>query len=86
MKAICQPWRKVLLAAGIGAVAAGPLSAADVLDKSTGLCRTVQANVPWQGTGISVAPGQFVCVAADGLWSHGGQGLQAITPFYGAQG
>lgn len=42
--------------------------------------------MPWQGTGISVGLGQFVCVAADGLWSHGGQGLPAIGPFYGPEG
>jgi hypothetical protein len=58
----------------------------ETVDKSAAECRTVLANIPWQGTGVSVAPGQFVCVAADGLWSHGYQGLQALTPFYGPDG
>ncbi len=65
---------------------AGAIGAAEPTDKSTGQCRTVQANAGWQPTGISVGPGQFVCVAADGLWSHGEQGVQAITPFYGPEG
>jgi hypothetical protein len=49
-------------------------------------CRDIQANLAWQGTGITVSPSDFVCVAANGLWSHGGQGIQAITPFYGPEG
>jgi hypothetical protein len=53
---------------------------------AAGRCTTVQANQDWQGTGITVSPGEFVCVAASGLWSHGGQGIQAITPFYGPEG
>lgn len=54
--------------------------------KPAGQCTSVQANQPWQGTGITVSPSEFVCVAAAGLWSHGGQGIQAMTPFYGPEG
>jgi len=86
MNAMCKSRRTVLLAAALAAVTAGQLRAAETIDRSTAQCRTVQANAPWQATGVSVAPGQFVCVAADGLWSHGGQGLQAMTPFYGPEG
>ena len=60
--------------------------AADNVAKFTTQCRTVQANKEWQGTGVTVTPDQFVCVAAHGLWSHGYQGIQAITPFYGPEG
>lgn len=49
-------------------------------------CLSVRADQPWQPSGVTVNPNEFVCVAADGLWSHGGQGIQAITPFYDAEG
>ena len=79
--------RRALMAFAImAATGAGTLAAAQPAARAENLCRTVQANAAWQGTGMSVAPGQFVCVAAEGLWSHGGQGLQAITPWYGPEG
>jgi len=49
-------------------------------------CRTVQANQEWQPTRIIVRPGEFVCVAGDGLWSHGNQGEEAFIPYYGPEG
>lgn len=49
-------------------------------------CLSVRADQPWQSSGVTVNPNEFVCLAADGLWSHGGQGIQAITPFYDAEG
>jgi hypothetical protein len=49
-------------------------------------CQDVRATDAWRGTGVTVDPGQFVCVVADGLWSHGVQGIQAITPYYGPEG
>lgn len=73
-------------ALGCAVLAATGAATAQPAARAESHCRTVQANVPWQGTGISVGLGQFVCVAADGLWSHGGQGLQAIGPFYGPEG
>lgn len=76
----------VMVCAVVTATGAGSLSAAESANKAESNCRTIQANAPWQGTGVSVSPGQFVCVAADGLWSHGAQGIQAITPFYGPKG
>jgi hypothetical protein len=48
--------------------------------KSNAQCRTVRADIEWQGTGISVKPNDFVCVSAKGLWSHGEE-IQAIIPF-----
>jgi hypothetical protein len=78
--------RAVMVCAAVAATGVGTLSAAEPANKAETECRTVQANAPWQGTGVSVSLGQFVCVAADGLWSHGEQGIQAITPFYGPQG
>jgi hypothetical protein len=33
-----------------------------------------------------VDPSRFVCVAGGGLWSHGGQGVEAIVPYYGPEG
>jgi hypothetical protein len=68
------------------AMGAGTLNAAEPANKAESFCRTIQANIPWQRTGVSVSPGQFVCVAAAGLWSHGPQGIQAMRPFYGPQG
>lgn len=61
-------------------------SAAHRPGKAMPSCRTLRADAGWRGTGVAVNPNQFVCVAADGLWSHGIQGIQAITPFYGAEG
>jgi hypothetical protein len=70
----------------VAATGASALVSAQPQTKAENQCRTIQANAAWQGTGVSVGPGQFVCVGAEGLWSHGIQGLQAITPFYGPEG
>ena len=78
--------RTVLFAVATFAGAAAAAQSPGTNVKFTQQCRTVQANRPWQGTGITVTPGQFVCVAADGIWSHGYQGVQAMTPFYGPEG
>lgn len=78
--------RAVMACAAVAALGAGTLATAEPASKAESQCRTIQANIPWQGTGVSVGPGQFVCIAAEGLWSHGNQGLQAITPFYGPEG
>ena len=86
MKANVKLRNAVLVLAATTATAAGALGAAQPANKGENQCRAVQASAGWQGTGVSVGPGQFVCVAADGLWSHGGQGIQAITPFYGPEG
>jgi hypothetical protein len=55
-------------------------------EKASQQCRTIRADEGWRSTGITVNPSQFVCVAADGLWSHGAQGVQGITPYYGPEG
>lgn len=86
MKIVMTSRRAAMACALAAAAASGTLGAVETANRAENHCRTIQANVPWQGTGISVGPGQFVCVAADGLWSHGAQGLQAITPFYGPKG
>lgn len=78
--------RPVMVCAAVLAMGVGTLSAGEPANKAENECRTIQANAPWQGTGVSLSPGQFVCVGADGLWSHGEQGIQAITPFYGPKG
>jgi hypothetical protein len=49
-------------------------------------CRIVRASEGWRSTGITVRPNEYVCLAAQGLWSHGVQGIQMITPFYGPEG
>jgi len=46
----------------------------------------IQANLEWQATGVTVWPDQLICVKATGLWTHGIQGLQGITPYYGPRG
>jgi hypothetical protein len=86
MKTVVGFSRHTLACAALAATAASALGAAEPASRADNQCRTVQANVAWQGTGVSVGPGQFVCVGADGLWSHGAQGLQAMTPFYGPEG
>lgn len=48
--------------------------------------RRINANQEWQSTGIIVNSTQMVCANASGLWSHGGQGIQAIRPYYGPRG
>ena len=70
--------------AGTGDTA--PAMSAHIQDKGAASCRILRADAGWRGTGITVNPNQFVCVAAEGLWSHGIQGIQAITPFYGPEG
>lgn len=86
MKTNSMAGRITLLAMAAAGSAAAAVDAAENAHKAESQCRTVQANAAWQGTGVTVNPGQFVCVAAEGLWSHGAQGIQAITPFYGPQG
>jgi hypothetical protein len=86
MKANPAVGRAVLFAVAAFGACIGASNAAESDSRSAAQCRTIRANQAWQGTGITVTPGQFVCVAADGLWSHGGQGIQAITPFYGPEG
>lgn len=48
-------------------------------------CARVAANEPWQGTGVQLQEGDFACVRAQALWSHG-QEAANIVPFYGPQG
>jgi len=48
--------------------------------------RLIQADQEWQGTDLVVEPGQLICVKASGLWTHGVQGIQRITPYYGPRG
>jgi hypothetical protein len=86
MKSGFKSGRIALVVAACWTTGAGTLHAAENADRAARQCRTVQANQAWQGTGVTVSPGQFVCVAADGLWSHGYQGLQTLTPFYGPEG
>jgi hypothetical protein len=50
------------------------------------MSRIVQADQEWQGTGILLEPTHMACVKATGLWSHGIQGIQGITPYYGPRG
>lgn len=84
---IIQTSRSAAMACALAAAtSSGVVGAVEIASREENQCRTIHANVPWQGTGISVGPGQFVCVGADGLWSHGTQGIQAITPFYGPGG
>jgi hypothetical protein len=78
--------RLAMTCVALAATGASTLATAQALNRTEKQCLKVQANAAWQGSGVSVGPGQFVCVAADGLWSHGAQGLQAITPFYGPEG
>ncbi|GAB3427051.1 hypothetical protein NX773_13750 [Massilia solisilvae] len=78
--------RAMLACAAVTAAGSSTLNAAEQANRAESPRRTVQANATWQGTGVSVGLGLFVCVAADGLWSHCEQGIQGITPFYGPQG
>jgi hypothetical protein len=55
-------------------------------DNSSAQLRQINANQEWQETGIIVNSNKMVCVKASGLWSHGTQGIQAITPYYGPRG
>lgn len=57
----------IIACAALTAAGTGTLSAAEPANKAESQCRTIQANIPWQGTGVSVSPGQFVCVAAHGV-------------------
>jgi hypothetical protein len=86
MKTTTPSKRRALLFAATLAACTSAIAGAQPNAKTETLCRTIQANAAWQGTGLSVGPGQFVCVGAAGLWSHGFQGLQGITPFYGPEG
>lgn len=75
-----------LLVAAAWSTAAWATDAPQTGNRTPAQCEAVRANLEWQGTGITVNPDEFVCVAAAGLWSHGLQGIQAITPFYGPEG
>jgi hypothetical protein len=68
------------------ACSAGAAEAAGALAPESARCQILRADEAWRGTGVSVGPSQFVCVVADGLWSHGVQGVQAMTPYYGPEG
>jgi len=72
-------------AAALGAAIAAPAVAQNEL-RTSSECRTVRANQEWQPTRIIVRPREFVCVAGDGLWSHGNQGEEAFVPYYGPEG
>lgn len=86
MKTNCKFTRFIIMCAALTATGTSTLGAAEAANRAQTHCRTIQANAAWQGTGVTVSPGQFVCVAAAGLWSHGPQGIQAMRPFYGPQG
>jgi hypothetical protein len=49
-------------------------------------CRAVWAFSTWQDMNYPITAGQYVCISAGGLWSHGAQGAQGIVPWYGPQG
>lgn len=79
---------------GLAALAAAAASGTAPIDAQaqqaevavTQRCLTVRADQEWRPTGIRVAPNDFVCVAGEGLWSHGAQGEQAVFPYYGPEG
>lgn len=85
MKISCR----LLQLAAIGAVAqaawVGNVAAAENLLPER-YCVSVPANEERVPTGIAVNPSEFVCVKGEGLWSHGGQGIEEIYPFYGPEG
>lgn len=56
-----------------------------VADTPNFTCRSVTANGGWQSTGMTLAEGDAVCVAADGFWSHGPEAGD-ITPWHGPEG
>lgn len=85
MKTSLNLLRAVAAGAAVWSVGCAAL-AANGTSKMTNQCLTVQANQPWAPTGIVVDPTRFVCVAGSGLWSHGGQGVEAIVPYYGPEG
>lgn len=79
---------------GLAILAAAAACGAAIVDANaqqgdvtvTQRCLSVQANQQWRPSGVRVSPGEFVCVAGAGLWSHGAQGEQAIIPYYGPEG
>lgn len=78
--------RTALLAASALGAAASSSAWAQNDGRISNECRTVLANREWQGSRIIVRPQEFVCVAADGFWSHGVQMEQAFIPYYGPDG
>ncbi len=48
-------------------------------------CLKVSAAEAWQGTGVTLQEGDFVCIRARALWSHG-QESGNVMPFYGPRG
>lgn len=44
----------------------------------------VQAEQEWQTSGVAIQAGDWICIAATGLWSHGYQ--PPVFPFYGPEG
>ena len=78
--------RSALIAAAALGAAVSTSARAQADGRISNECRTVAANQEWQGSRIIVRPQEFVCVAADGLWSHGNQMEQAFIPYYGPEG
>ena len=71
---------RLVAATFLVAVAAGSAAAAPGLT-----CRSIAANGGWQSTGVTLAEGDTVCVAARGFWSHGPEAGN-ITPWHGPAG
>lgn len=78
--------------AALGALAAvsAPSTVLSITDAqadepSSVQCQTVRADQEWQGTGISVNESDFVCVSAQGLWSHGPE-YPPFIPYHGPRG
>ncbi|GGC13236.1 LecA/PA-IL family lectin [Pseudoduganella buxea] len=83
-----QAWQLGRRAAALAALYSVTTFAAVAAEQAgfSNRCLRVPANQPWVATGITVSPDEFVCVAGEGLWSHGGQGVQQIYPYYGPEG
>lgn len=85
MKRVSRLLRVAAMAATTQAIWTGCASAAEELLPER-YCIRVAANEERVPTGIMVDPSEFVCVKGEGLWSHGGQGVEAIYPYYGPEG
>lgn len=48
-------------------------------------CRSVAASGGWQSTGLTLADGDAVCIAARGVWSHGPEPGN-LSPWHGPAG
>jgi hypothetical protein len=86
MNANPKPGRTALFVVVACGAATSSANAQNTSDRVGRQCETIRADQGWQRTGVTVRPTDFICVAADGLWSHGRQGIQEITPFYGPEG